>query len=113
VRALPFIVLLLAGCANAQPITLPTPVVATLMAENVSIILSREPCAIPAVANLPYRALWITKATGAAHDGCYDLRQGAATVLFYFDDRTILLLPTHIFDFKLLRHVPTGRLTDV
>jgi hypothetical protein len=107
------IVLLLAGCANAQPITLPTPIVATLMAENVSIILSREPCAIPAVANLPYRALWITKRTGVAHDGCYDLRQGTATVLFYFDDRTILLLPTHVFDFKPSLYVPTGRLTDV
>jgi hypothetical protein len=112
-RALSVIILLFVGCANAQPITLPTPVVATLMAENVSIILSRQPCAIPAVANLPYRALWITKATGAAHDGCYDLRQGTATVLFYFDDRTILLLPTHIFDFKLLRYVPAGGLTDV
>ena len=55
--------------------------------------LTNEPCALPAVANLPKRAVW--RETGKVFEGCYVARFGA--VVMYFSDRTVIIAPMNAF----------------
>lgn len=55
--------------------------------------LTDEPCALSAVINLPYRAVWLEK--GQIIEGCYGRR--GDTLMFYFADLTVIDLPTRAF----------------
>lgn len=80
--ALLMLALGLAVQASAAPI-------ATASHAGVIVTLTDEPCALPAVANLPNRATW--QQDSKTYEGCFGVRAGL--VLAYFDDRTVALLP--------------------
>lgn len=62
----------------------------------VLITIYSEPCALTEVSNLPKRATW---AEGdKTYEGCAGVRAEFGLVIFYFDDRTIGLVPAS--DFK-------------
>ena len=78
--------LLLTSTAHAVPI-------AALHQGDLYLTLTDEPCALPAIANLPSRAIWVEK--GVTIEGCYGRRGDA--VLFYFADRTVIDVPVRAF----------------
>ena len=78
--------LLCMGVAYADP-------VAVLSQGNLVLTLTDEPCALPAVSNLPGRAIWVEK--GEPIEGCWGRRGN--TILFYFADRTVVDLPVGAF----------------
>ena len=57
------------------------------------VTLTDEPCALPAVVNLPGRSVWVEK--GETIEGCWGQR--GDTILFYFADLTVLDLPARAF----------------
>lgn len=61
--------------------------------DGIVVTLTNEKCALPAVSNLPVRATWAEK--GKTHEGCYGVSFG--NVLMYFDDRTVVSLPSRHF----------------
>ena len=69
--------------------------VATLSLDGVTFTLYNEPCALSAVANLPYRATW--KEKGETTEGCYTIHPGAGAVVAYFADKTVVLAPVAMF----------------
>ena len=77
---------LLCGGAFAEPI-------AVVSQGALVLTLTDEPCALPAIANLPHRAIWVEK--GETIEGCWRWR--GETVLFYFADRTVMDLPVLVF----------------
>ena len=78
---------LLAGCATSAEA--PAPPVAVLTQDAVTVALYRQPCALPAVANLPHRATWHEPSRGH-FEGCFAVQHGTVVVL-YFEDRTVLI----------------------
>lgn len=85
-RATLLLLALLCAPALAAP-------VAEAVAEGVSITLTNEPCRLKVVSNLPARATWTEK--GKTFEGCFGLSHGV--VAFYFDDRTVVMLPREAF----------------
>lgn len=83
----------LSGCAVAPPQPASAPA-AVATREDVTLSLYTEPCALPAVKNLPYRAIW--RDARGAYEGCYDVRLGAVVVA-YFTDRTVIVVPLEVF----------------
>jgi hypothetical protein len=61
--------------------------------EGVTITLTDEPCALAAVSNLKYRAIW--SEPGTRFDGCFGV--SGPVVILYFDDRTVVVLPVRAF----------------
>lgn len=59
------------------------------------ITLTDEPCAVSAVANLPFRATWWE--AGKTFEGCYGYSSSDGLILAYFDDKTVVALPVQIF----------------
>lgn len=78
--------LLCIGVAYAEPI-------AVFSQGQLFVTLTNEPCALPAVINLPNRAVWIEK--GETIEGCW--RHSETFIMFYFADKTVLPLPTRAF----------------
>ncbi len=78
--------LLCIGVAYAEPI-------AVVSQGALVLTLTDEPCALPAIANLPGRATWVEK--GEIIEGCYGRR--GDMILFYFADRTVINIPMHAF----------------
>lgn len=64
-------------------------------AEGATITLTNEPCKVPAIGNLPFRAVWVEK--DKTYEGCFGVRQDLGLVLAYFDDRSVALIPIQIF----------------
>lgn len=69
--------------------------VAALTHEGISVTLYNEPCDLPAVTNLPYRAIWQEK--GKTTEGCFGVYPEAGAVVAYFDDKTVALMPMQAF----------------
>lgn len=67
------------GSVRAEPKAVAT-------TDKVTVTLYDEPCAIPAVKNLPFRATW--KEGGSTFEGCFTISGGL--VMGYFDDRTVV-----------------------
>ena len=61
--------------------------------EGVRVLLTDEPCALPAVANLKNRATW-TEA-GKVTEGCW--AAGRGLVMLYFADKTVVAVPAQAF----------------
>lgn len=85
------LVLLLAGCAAAAHATS----LVEAQAGDVRIILTDEPCALPAITNLPLRATWTEN--GKVSQGCFAVRPEAGVVVLYFDDKTAVAIPIDLF----------------
>lgn len=64
-------------------------------AEGATITLTNEPCNVPAISNLPFRAVWVEK--DKTYEGCFGVRQDIGLVLAYFDDKTVALIPMQVF----------------
>jgi len=88
---------LLAVVAALMLAALPTQAapVAAIVQDGITVTLYDEPCALAAVANLPYRATWHDPKRGH-FEGCYTVQHHTIVVL-YFDDRTVVVLPLQIF----------------
>lgn len=67
--------------------------IALAASEGTVVTLTDEKCALPAVANLPYRDTWSEK--GAQYDGCFMVMEGV--VVGYFSDRTVVLMNGRAF----------------
>lgn len=67
--------------------------VAVLRQGDLVLTLTDEPCALPAIANLPSRVVWVEK--GETIEGCYGRR--GETILFYFADLTVIDIPMQAF----------------
>ena len=67
--------------------------IAVLHQGDLYLTLTDEPCALPAITNLPSKAIWVEK--GVTIEGCYGRRGDA--VLFYFADRTVIDVPVRAF----------------
>jgi hypothetical protein len=87
---------LLAALLAALPAAAPAAPVAAVTQDGITVTLYDEPCALTAVANLPYRATW-WEARGN-FEGCYDVRAHAGVAVIYFDDRTVVVLPLSLFE---------------
>lgn len=85
---------LLAGCAASSPAGAPVHPAAELRQGDVAVALYREPCALAAVANLPYRVTW--RDARGVFEGCFAVQHGSV-VAMYFDDRTVVTLPVRVF----------------
>ena len=67
--------------------------VAKLSNSGITVTLTDEKCGLSAVSNLPYRAKWDE---GNKHyEGCFGVQK--IFVLLYFDDKTVVVLPAHMF----------------
>lgn len=64
--------------------------------EGVRVTLTNEPCALQAVANMPFRATW--EEGGKTVQGCFNAAAGIVST--YWDDRTVVVLP--VSEFKRL-----------
>jgi hypothetical protein len=60
-------------------------------ADGAKVVLYDDKCAVAAVANLPYKATWEEK--GKVFQGCWGARPDAGVVMFYFDDKSVGLIP--------------------
>lgn len=91
------VVLLLFGLGLACAVAVAFPVRAAPLAvavdESVTVTLHDEPCALPAVSNLPHRATWVEK--GATHEGCWG--SNGQIVMAYFADRSVVAIPLRSF----------------
>ena len=58
---------------------------------GVTVTLYDDPCELVAVTNLPLKATWVEN--GKTYEGCYGARPDAGVVVFYFEDRTVGLIP--------------------
>lgn len=79
--------LLTASAAFAEPF-------AQVEGDGVRIVLYIEPCALPAITNLPHRVEWTAK--GKTFAGCWGLNALSLIVMF-FDDRTAVTIPASMF----------------
>ncbi len=64
-------------------------------AEGVRIILTDEDCKLPSISNLKKRATWTEN--GKTVEGCFGGHPQYPLVLFYFADKTIVVLPVEAF----------------
>lgn len=62
-----------------------------VVADGARVVLHDDKCAVSAVANLPYKATWEEK--GKVFQGCWGARPDAGVVMFYFDDKTVGIIP--------------------
>jgi hypothetical protein len=62
-----------------------------VVADGARIVLHDDKCAVGAVVNLPYKATWEEK--GKVFQGCWGARPDAGIVMFYFDDKTVGIIP--------------------
>ena len=62
-----------------------------VVADGARIVLHDDKCAVGAVVNLPYKATWEEK--GKVFQGCWGARPDAGVVMFYFDDKTVGIIP--------------------
>lgn len=62
---------------------------------NVLITLYDEPCVLTEVVNLPNRAEWIEK--GIKTEGCWSINLPTQTVVVYFADKTVAVIPARVF----------------
>lgn len=62
-----------------------------VVAEGARVVLHDDKCAVAAVANLPYKATWEEK--GKVFQGCWGARPDAGVVMFYFDDKSVGIIP--------------------
>jgi hypothetical protein len=60
-------------------------------ADGARVVLFDDKCAVSAVANLPYKATWEEK--GKVYQGCWGARPDAGVVMFYFDDKSVGIIP--------------------
>ena len=74
--------------ANAEPIY-------KASAEGTTITLHTADCKMPAVKNLPKRAVW--EEGGVKTEGCYGPHPQFPVVVFYFSDRTVVIVPVQLF----------------
>jgi len=77
-----------AGKASAEPIY-------KASAEGTTITLHTADCKMPAVKNLPKRAVW--EEGGVKTEGCYGPHPQFPVVVFYFSDRTVVIVPVQLF----------------
>ena len=61
-----------------------------------SVFLTDEACESQAVTNLPKKAIWVDKNNNRIA-GCWGFMHAAGSVLFYFDDKTVVLIPARMF----------------
>ena len=76
------------GKAYAEPIL-------KAEANGVVITIYNEPCTHSEVANLPYRATW--SQDGKVFDGCVGAFKSFGVAAFYFDDKTVAVVPLELF----------------
>jgi hypothetical protein len=62
-----------------------------VVADGAKVVLHDDKCAVSAVANLPYKATWEEK--GKVFQGCWGARPDAGVVVFYFDDKSVGIIP--------------------
>lgn len=79
---------ILAGSGSGHAAT-----IAVAHVAGAAIALTDEPCQLAAVVNLPMRAIWTQN--GRVHEGCFGAIGGV--IAAYFDDRTVAVMPGHIF----------------
>jgi hypothetical protein len=60
------------------------------------IVLHDEPCALPAVTNLLFRATWLQD--GKLNEGCWSPSAVLPVVMMYFDDKTVAVAPVQAFE---------------
>jgi hypothetical protein len=60
-----------------------------------TVVLYNDPCAEPAVTNLPHRATW-TEGPKVI-EGCWVLAANIGLVVTYFADKTVVLIPAEGF----------------
>jgi hypothetical protein len=83
-----FIGLMAVSIASAQ-----TPVY-RVDAEDVSVVLYMEPCALPEITNLKRRAVWTQNGKGT--EGCWAVSPWQ-NIVMYFADRTVIAIPQQFF----------------
>jgi len=86
-KALIALLLLSTSLAHAEPLL-------QVHGNDTRIVLYSEPCALPAVVNLPHRAEWTTR--GETFAGCWAINVFGYVVM-YFDDRTAAAIPAKLF----------------
>ena len=86
------LIALIVSCAAAPVQAAP---VAAIVRDGITVTLYDEPCALAAVANLPYRATWNDSKRGH-FEGCYTVQHHTIVVL-YFGDRTVFTAPLREF----------------
>ena len=62
-----------------------------VVADGARVVLHDDKCAVSAVTNLPYKATREEK--GQVFQGCWGARPDAGIVMFYFDDKTVGIIP--------------------
>ena len=62
-----------------------------VVADGARVVLHDDKCAVSAVTNRPYKATWEEK--GQVFQGCWGARPDAGVVMFYFDDKTVGIIP--------------------
>ena len=83
-----FIGLMIVSVASAE-----TPLYRT-DAQDASIILYSEPCALAEITNLKRRAVWLEKGKGT--EGCWAVTPWQ-NVIMYFSDKTVVAIPQQFF----------------
>jgi hypothetical protein len=73
----------------------------SVVADGAKVVLHDDKCAVGAVKNLPYKATWEEK--GKVYQGCWGARPEAGIVMFYFDDKSVGMIP--IQDLTAIRGV--------
>jgi hypothetical protein len=63
----------------------------SVVADGAKVVLHDDKCAVSAVNNLPYKATWEEK--GRVFQGCWGARPDAGVVVFYFDDKSVGIIP--------------------
>jgi hypothetical protein len=63
----------------------------SVVADGAKVVLHNDKCAVSAVNNLPYKATWEEK--GKVFQGCWGARPDAGVVVFYFDDKSVGIIP--------------------
>lgn len=70
------------------------PVLQVTTPEGIVITLHSDKCELKEISNLPYRITWDEK--GKTTEGCFGAKGGM--VIFYFQDKTVGIIPTHVFE---------------
>ena len=92
--ALPRYVLFLAilFCFPSMVVARP---MAIAQAEGVTITLHSDECALPGITNLKMKATWFEK--GKTFQGCWGAHPQYGLVMFFFEDKTVVVLPGDAF----------------
>lgn len=68
---------------------------AQAQAEGITITLHNEPCEMKAIENLKMKATWQEK--GKTFNGCWGAHPQYGLVMFYWEDKTVVILPGDAF----------------